>query len=218
MTVSNGSAGLVPRNFVIDIPTHSRLAYKIGIQHWHTTLTCYNPFAMFHVRNIYLDEARVEAGKFDIVPTNPQGEAVCALIAEFLINRPPEFRDKLSFLKRGNLELDWSAVAGGVALASLFEEDKPAAMSILLTGLDPEADRMMLDLFRDNVLRPVFDSAPPEQVNELVDVSERPLLLQALFPISPEWAPTIQLLSTALASVYFRTILQLSATAKESKT
>ena len=90
-------------------------------------------------------------------------------------------------------------------------------MAILLTGVDPEADRMMLELFLDNVLRPVFDSAPPEQVNELVDVPERPLLLQALFPVSPEWAPTIQLLSTALASVYFRTILQLSATDQEPR-
>lgn len=173
---------------------------------------------MFHVRNIYLEEARVEAGKFDIVPTNPQGEAVCALVAEFLTNRPPEFRDKLAFLKRGNFELDWSAVAGGVALASLFDKDQPATMAILLTGVEPEADRMMLDLFRDNVLRPIFDSAPQEQVNELVNVPERPLLLQALFPISPEWSPTIQLLSTALASVYFRTILQLSATATEPGT
>ena len=172
---------------------------------------------MFHVRNIYLEEARVEAGKFDIVPTNPQGEAVCALVAEFLTNRPPEFRDKLAFLKKGHFELDWSAVTGGVALASLFDEDQPATMAILLTGVEPEADRMMLDLFRDNVLRPVFDSAPPEQVNELVDVLERPLLMQALFPISPEWAPTIQLLSTALASVYFRTILQLSASATETE-
>ena len=167
---------------------------------------------MFHVRNIYLEEARVEAGKFDIVPTNPQGEAVCALIAEFLTNRPPEFRDKLAFLKKGNFELDWSAVAGGVALASLFDDSQPAAMSILLTGVDPDADHMMLELFRDNVLHPVFDSAPVEQVNELIDVPERPLLLQALFPISPEWVPTVQLLSTALASVYFRTILQLSKT------
>jgi hypothetical protein len=80
----------------------------------------------------------------------------------------------------------------------------------LLTGIEPEADRMMLDLYRDNVLVPVFDGAPLEQVNALIDVPERPLLLQSLFPISPEWAPTVQLLSTALASVYFRTILQLS--------
>jgi hypothetical protein len=168
---------------------------------------------MFHVRNIYLDEARVEAGKFDIVPTNSQGEAVCALITEFLTNRPPEFRDKLAFLKKGKFELDWSAVNGGVALASLFDDSRPATMAILLTGIEPEADRMMLDLYRDNVLVPVFDGAPLEQVNSLIDVPERPLLLQSLFPISPEWAPTVQLLSTALASVYFRTILQLSTIA-----
>ena len=168
---------------------------------------------MFHVRNIYIEEARVEAGKFDIVPTNPQGEAVCALMAEFLTNRPPEFRDKLAFLKKGNFELDWAAVPGGVALASIFDGQEAATMAILLTGVEPEADAMMLNLFRDNVLLPVLQDAPPDKVNELIDVPERPLMLQALFPISPEWAPAVQLLTTTLASVYFRTILQLSTTA-----
>lgn len=167
---------------------------------------------MFHVRNIYLEEARVEAGKFDIVPTNAQGEAVCNLMAEFLTNRPPEFRDKLAFLKKGNFELDWAAVPGGVALASIFDGEEAATMAILLTGVDAEADAMMLNLFRDNVLMPVLQDAPPDKVNELINVTERPLMLQAIFPLSPEWAPTIQLLSTALASVFFRTILQLSTT------
>ena len=33
---------------------------------------------------------------------------------------------------------------------------------------------------------------------------ERPLVIQVLFPCDPEWAPAVQLLSAALASVYFR--------------
>src|SRR3977135_2503937 len=119
---------------------------------------------MFYVRNIYLEEARVEEGKLDLVPTNEQGQAVCALMAEFLTNRPPEFREKLSFLKKGDLELDWSAVAGGVALASLFESSEPATMSVLVPGVRAEADRMMLEMFRDNVLVPLFDGAPVEQI------------------------------------------------------
>lgn len=38
---------------------------------------------MFYVRNVYLEEARVEAGKLDLVPTNQQGQAVCAVVTEF---------------------------------------------------------------------------------------------------------------------------------------
>ena len=170
---------------------------------------------MFYVRNIYLEEARVEEGKFDLVPTNEQGQAVCAVMTEFLTNRPPEFRDRLSFLKKGDMELDWSAAPGGVALASLFESSEPATMSVLVTGVQPEADRMMLEMFRDNVLVPLFDGAPVEHINKLIDVVDRPLLLQVLFPGAPEWAPTVQLLSTALASVFFRTMLQLSSEQSE---
>jgi hypothetical protein len=167
---------------------------------------------MFYIRNIYLEEARVEAGKLDLVPTNKQGQAVCAVVTEFLKNRPPEFRDKLSFLKKGEMELDWSATPGGVALASLFESSEPASMGVLLTGVQPEADRMMLEVFRDNVLMPLFEGTPVEHINSLIEVTDRPLLFQVIFPGPPEWAPTVQLLSNALASVFFRTILAIEST------
>ena len=166
---------------------------------------------MFYVRNVFLEDARVEAGKLDLIPTNEQGQAVCALMAEFLINRPAGFREKLAFLKKGDMELDWSAAPGGVALASLFESSEPATMGVLLTGVEADADRMMLEIFRDNVLVPLFGDTPIEHIDRLIDVAERPLLFQVIFPGAPEWAPTLQLLSTALASVFFRTMLQLKS-------
>ena len=111
---------------------------------------------MFHVRCIFPEQGRIEANSFELKPTNSQGEAVCDLFHRFLADRPPEFRDRLPFLSRGDIELDWSAAAGGVALASLFCSGGPAAISVLLSGIDEQADAMMSEVFRENVLEVLF--------------------------------------------------------------
>lgn len=155
---------------------------------------------MFHVRCILPYEGRIEANRFELCPTNAEGEAVCDLFRRYLAGRPSQFRDRLPFLKRGDIELDWSAAQGGVALASLFCSNEPASISVLLSGRDVEADRVMAEVFRENVLDLLFGG----EFHEVLDIPERPLLIQVLFPCDPEWAPAVQLLSAALASVYFR--------------
>jgi hypothetical protein len=155
---------------------------------------------MFHVRCIFPEQGRIEANSFELQPTNSQGEAVCDLFRRFLADRPSAFRERLPFLRRGDIELDWSAAAGGVALASLFCSGDPAAISVLLSGIDAEADAMMLEVFRENVLDVLFSG----QFGEALEFAERPLVIQVLFPNDPEWMPAVQLLAAALASVYFR--------------
>jgi hypothetical protein len=159
---------------------------------------------MFHVRCIFPEQGRIEANSFELKPTNSQGEAVCDLFHRFLADRPPEFRDRLPFLRRGDIELDWSAAAGGVALASLFCSGDPAAISVLLSGIDEQADAMMSEVFRENVLEVLFSG----QFEDVLEIPDRPLVIQVLFPTDPEWMPAIQLLSAALASVYFRSLLE----------
>ena len=159
---------------------------------------------MLHVRSIFPDQGRVEATSFELTPTNPQGEAVCSLFERYFCQRPPSFRDALSFLKRGDFELDWSAVNGGVALASLFQNQAPVCLAVLLTGINPDADSTMLEVFRETVLNPLFGCEFDDATTE----ASRPLLVQVLFPVSPEWIPAVQLLTVSMASVYFRTVLQ----------
>jgi hypothetical protein len=155
---------------------------------------------MFHIRCIFPEQGRIEANSFELQPTNSQGEAVCELFHRFLADRPSAFRDRLPFLRRGDVELDWSAASGGVALASLFCSGDPAAISVLLSGIDAEADAMMLEVFRENVLDVLFSG----EFEEVLQIQERPLVIEVLFPNDPEWMPAMQLLSAALASVYFR--------------
>jgi hypothetical protein len=154
---------------------------------------------MFQARTIYLDPQRQETAAYDLAPVDPEGQRVCALWAEFLAQRPPEFREKLPFIQR-DLELEWTAAPGGVALASFYTSESPCSMAILLAGVDPEADRAMLNAWRRNVLAPLLGEAAANQV----EADGRPLLLSVVFPQSPELTPALQLMGTALASVYFR--------------
>lgn len=158
---------------------------------------------MFHLRCIFPEQGRIEANCFELTPTNSQGEAVCGLFERYLADRPAAFRDRLPFLRKGDIELDWSSAEGGVALASIFSSGEPACISVLLTGSDAEADKVMMEVFRENILDLLFEG----QFAEALEAPERPLVVQVVLPTDPEWMPAIQLLSTALASVYFRGIL-----------
>ena len=106
-------------------------------------------------------------------------------------------------MKRGDFELDWSSVGDGVALASLFQAGEPLSMGVLISGKDRCMDEMMLDVFRENVLSPLFDS----EYDHVTRTDVRPLLIEVVFPGKPEWTPAVQLLSACLGSVYFRSVL-----------
>jgi hypothetical protein len=162
---------------------------------------------MFTVRTIRAEDARVDSAAFDLEPELPQGRAVCNLFAEFLAGRPGEFREKLPFVAKGDVELEWAAAAGGAAFAAFFADAKPVSMGVLLSGVDQEADDNMLEALRVSVLEPIFG----ERAGATLDAPERPLLLTLVMNDQPEMAPAIQLLSTALASVYFRAVNTLRA-------
>ena len=168
---------------------------------------------VFHVRSIFPDQVRVAATSFALQPTNVEGEAVCSLFERFLSGRPASFREPLAFMKRGDFELDWSTVGNGVALASIFQAGEPACMGVLISGQDRCTDEMMLDVFRENVLAPLFGC----EYDEVTKLDLRPLLIEVVFPGKPEWTPAVQLLSACLGSVYFRSVLSVCSRAAASE-
>jgi hypothetical protein len=134
----------------------------------------------------------------DLVPQVEEGEKICGLFAEWLGGQPGQFREPIPFLTRGDMELEWDAAAGGVAMAGLYSGREALSMSLLLSGIDAEADQGILNGFLQMMPPGAFQPA-----------AERPLLITLLVPEIPEAIPTIQLLTTALASVFFRTVLRL---------
>ena len=149
---------------------------------------------------VYLAGNRtVESTTFELVPSHEPAERVCQVLREFLAHRPPQFREKLTFLNHGDLELEWSASEGGVAFASLYNTGDPAAFLLLLSGQDDEADQGMYQGFASSLVQPLIGEASPLPEG-------RPLLILLIAPGSPELTPLLQLLATALASVYFRSL------------
>lgn len=167
---------------------------------------------MFSIRTIHPEDRRVDLASYDLTPGNDQGKAVCDLFREFLSHRPTEFRDTLPFLRKGEFELEWAAASGGIALATFYEGGEPLSTGILLSGVDGETEQQVLQSMRSTVLGPVLG----EDTDRLTEAPERPLLLNVQFPGRPELMPTVQLLSAALASVFFRVILQLQQSEAEA--
>lgn len=166
-----------------------------------------SPLEMFYVRTIHANGGRVEEAGYDLIPQLPQGQVVCNLFAEFLANHPGEFRERLPFLNKGDVELEWAAASGGAAFATFLSEGRPAGMGILLSGTNAESDTQMAAAFRESVLAPMFgDNAP------VTGEGNKPAVEMLQFDDRPELIPTVQLLTTALASVYFRAIRQMAAT------
>ena len=167
---------------------------------------------MFTVRTIQPGEspdgARVEAAQYDLEPQLPQGRTVCNLFAQFLSERPPEFREPLTFLNKSSVELDWAAAGGGSAFASFFHEGKPLGMAVLLSGADPESDEQMLQAIHLSILEPILG---PDRAQDLGQIEERPGVLLVEMNDQPELIPTLHLLMTALASVYFRAVKAMAA-------
>ena len=147
----------------------------------------------------------MEDSRFDLEPALPQGQVVCDLFARFLAGQPQEFREKLPFLKKGDIELQWAAAVKGSAFAAFLQDGQARSMSVLLSGVDEESDRQMMEGLRQAVVDPMLggDSAA------LLEVGARPLAIQVIMPGAPELTPTLQLLMTALSSVFFRAILRM---------
>jgi hypothetical protein len=166
---------------------------------------------MFTVRTIRSGDAgspagvRVEAAQFDLEPQLPQGRTVCNLFAEFLASQPAEFREPLPFINKYAIELQWAAAPGGAAFASFFHEGRALGMAVLLSGSGPESDTQMLEALRVSILEPMLGPAAA--------MEERPGVQLLALDDQPELTPTLELLVTALASVYFRAVQAMAATA-----
>jgi len=157
----------------------------------------------FEVRFLDLEAAQVENRMFEMEPSHEQAAKVCGLFDEFLKGQPREFRERIPFVTRGDWELEWSAAEGGVAFVVFHESGEPATMGVLVSGVDPAASEGTLEGFRHSILGPALDRFVPED-RERVFAGSGPMLLMTAIPGRPELLPTLHLLNTSLAAVFFR--------------
>jgi hypothetical protein len=155
----------------------------------------------------YNDGHRVETGAFDLTPALEQGRSVCNVFAEFLSGAPGEFRERLPFLNKIDIEMQWAAASGGAAFYAFFHKNETIEMGVLAAGTNPEADQQIVKALLESVAEPMLGS----RAREWMAMGERPLALRLRMPGNPELGPTMDLLAMALASVYFRAVFTLAA-------
>jgi hypothetical protein len=164
------------------------------------------PEAKFAVRTITAETKVVAVDTFDLEPSTDQAQIVCGMFGEFLSKRPTEFKDPLDFIQKYNMELEWAAAGGGCAYASFYVDGVPVAMLVLLCGFLQREEQLMLQGLKAAILgRMLGDDA-----DRLMDLPERPVVLQVILPGQLELTPTLQLLTTSLASVYFQVMYRLA--------
>ena len=177
------------------------------------------PKSTFTARTIFLNDGgpgsneapRLETAAFDLTPALEQGRAVCNLFAEFLSGAPGEFRERLPFLNKLSIDMQWAAASGGAAFYAFFYDNETVEMGVLAAGTNAESDEQIIAALRESIAVPMAG----ERAREWMAPGERPLALRMRMPGKPELGPTMDLLAMALASVYFRAILSLVETQVE---
>jgi hypothetical protein len=160
----------------------------------------------FAVKTILPESRSIAMDTFEIEPSSQQAQVVCGMFGEFLSQRPTEFKDRLEFIQKYDMELEWAAAGGGCAYASFFVSGEPVAMLVLLCGFLQREEQLMLQGLKAAILGRMLG----EDADRLMDLPQRPAVLQVILPGQPELTPTLQLLTTSLASVYFQVMLRLA--------
>jgi hypothetical protein len=147
----------------------------------------------FELRVVHMEDGRVERGAYDTQPELPQAADVVRLMRAFLSGKPVQFRDRIPFLKQGNIDIEWVASEDGVAFATFYLDGEATTMAVLARDPNSEAGQGVLQGFRKSLGLGAAEIEPIPGA----------LAVMATMPGSPEWFPTLHLLNTSLAAVYF---------------
>jgi len=153
----------------------------------------------FEVRVFHLQEGRQEAGRFELEPQLEDARRVVGVMREFLAGKPGQFKAPLPFLKRGAVELEWNAGAGGVAFFAWTVEGAPAAFGAMVCEAFSESGAGVLGGFAATMK---LERMPPAQ--------GRTVWLAAL-PGGMETLPLIHLLTSSLGAAFFAAVDQAKA-------
>jgi hypothetical protein len=148
----------------------------------------------FEVRVFYLQENRQEAGRFELDPKVEDAKRIVSVMKEFLAGKPDQFREPIPFLKRGSVELEWNAGAGGVAFFMWTVEGAPAAFGAMVAEAISEAGVGVLGGFANTMK---LESLPP---------AHGQTVWLAALPGRVETLPLIHLLTSSLGAVFFAAV------------
>jgi hypothetical protein len=168
------------------------------------------------MKNFYVADLNAKGELEDVAPYAygdleriPGAADVITEMATHLWRQPDEFEAPL-LIGQKDLTLRWRAVAPTAGIATVRFDGTLASVSLLASGLNPEADQITLQAFQRHLLTELRDTGY-EPAFALMDLKQRPLVATVGFASPPE--PVRQLLvalaDRCFAAAYFR-FLQLA--------
>ena len=132
----------------------------------------------------------------------PGAGDLITLFSTHLWRTPQEFEITLG---SPSLALRWRASAPTAGIATLRFQGELLSLSLLATGLNPEADRLTLEAFQHHQLRELHDTGI-EPAFHLMELTQRPLVATINFrdPDDPTARPVAALADRCFAASYFR--------------
>ena len=117
---------------------------------------------------------------------------------------PQEFEVPLHD-ERPHLTLRWRASAATAGVATVWDRQSLASVSLACSGLDEDADRITLDAYQRHLLHELRDTGY-EPAFSLIHLRERPLLATVSFatPAEPADKILVALADRCFAAAFFR--------------
>lgn len=125
-------------------------------------------------------------------------------VATQLYRTPQEFEIPLD-RRKAHLLYRWRASSETTGITTLRNAGELASLSILASGINPEADHLTLEAFQTHLLRELHGT-PYEPAFGLREATARPLVAVVAFAAPPEQADQVlvALADRCFAAAYFR--------------
>ncbi|HZL37435.1 MAG TPA: hypothetical protein VFC78_19110 [Tepidisphaeraceae bacterium] len=129
---------------------------------------------------------------------------IIAHLSAHLWKTPEEFETTLPG-GRSDMRLRWRSSAPTAGIATLRSDGQLASLSLLATGIDPDADSITLHAFQRHLLREWHDTGT-EPAFALLNLDQRPLIATINFqsPAAPGDQFLVALADRCFAAAYFR--------------
>src|SRR4051812_18481356 len=142
--------------------------------------------------------------KYEQLEQIPGASDLIGTLSGAVWRSPQEFETPLHE-ERPHLALRWRSTAATAGVATVWDNQSLASVSLACSGLDEDADRITLDAYQRHLLHELRDTGY-EPAFSLVHLRERPLLATVSFatPADPTDKLLVALADRCFAAAFFR--------------
>ena len=145
-----------------------------------------------------------EEYRYEELEQLPGARDLITHFSTLLWREPEEFETTLP-LGRPNMRFRWRSSAKTAGISTLRCNDQLASLGLLVSGLEPEADRITLEAFQQHLLRELHGT-PYEPAFALLEIRQRPLvaIINFLETSDKNDQLVVALADRCFAAAYFR--------------